>query len=103
MQIKSDRPDGDILSQIKLLLLITDEERDDSLLALLDSAYAFAVRYTGSEIIPSAILLRMVCEDYSRTQGVTKRSCASMSEEYIDGYSKSVIALLNGARRLKSL
>lgn len=103
MQIQSDRPEKEILSHIKALLLITDGERDSALLALLEDAYTFAVSYTGNAIIPSALLSRMVCEDYSKTQGVTRRAVSSMSEEYINGYSKSVITLLNGARRLKAV
>lgn len=103
MEIKSDKAKLDIISQIKQLLLITDEEKDAVLNALLENAYDFAVVYTAKDVIPSGVLCRMVCEDFSKPAGVTKKARASMSEEYISGYSSAVKVLLNGMRKLKAI
>lgn len=103
MQIRSDKSKSEILSHTKALLLISNEEKDPLLEALIDDAYSYAVSYTGVEEIPSSLICRMTCEDYSKTSGVAKKSRASMSEEYIDGYSSSVRSLLNGMRKIKTL
>ncbi len=103
MEIKSDKSTLDIISQVKSLLLITDEEKDAHLYALLENAYEFAVVYTAKNVIPSGVLCRMVCEDFSRPSGVTKKSRASMSEEYMSSYSPIVKTLLNGMRKLRAV
>ena len=104
MQIKSDRASSEILTHLKALLLINDEEKDSLLLALLENAYAFACAYCGAEQIPSAILVRMVCEDYSRgMSGATKRVRGGMSEEYESGYDRDIRALLSSLRKIKAL
>lgn len=103
MEIKSDKERLDIISETKALLLITDEEKDARLSILLEGAYSFARAYTGSEQIPSSVLCRMLCEDYSRAPAITKKTRAGMSEEYISGYSTAVLSLLNGMRKIKAL
>ncbi len=103
MEIKSDKSRLDIISQVKHLLLIDDEEKDSLIGALLDGAYEFASVYCAKDVIPSGILCRMVCEDFARPSGIKKKSRASMSEEYESGYSATVKALLNGMRRLKTV
>lgn len=103
MEIKSDKSTLDIISQIKTLLLITDGEKDALINALLENAYDFAVVYTAKDVIPSGVLCRMVCEDFSRPSGVLKKSRASMSEDYMDSYSPSVKTLLNGMRSLRAI
>ncbi|MBQ2810481.1 MAG: phage head-tail connector protein [Clostridia bacterium] len=104
MQILSDRAPSEIITHIKALLLITGEEKDSLLLALLEDAYAYAVAYTGVSTIPSAILSKMVCEDFSRgSSGAIKKSRGSASEEYPNGYSSATLALLSANRKIKVL
>lgn len=103
MEMKSDKSRVDIISQIKILLLIDGGEKDSLIGALLDNAYEFACVYCAKDVIPSGVLCRMVCEDFTRPSGVKKKSRASMSEEYESGYSKTVRVLLDGMRRLKTV
>ena len=103
MEIISDRTKSEIISLTKILLSVTDGERDALLEALLENAYAFALGFTGCEKIPSNLLMKMVCEDFARGNGVTKKSRAGMSEEYIDGYGKTTVAYLKSIRKIKAL
>ena len=103
MEIRSDKERLDIISEVKALLLIVGEEKDAGISILLDQAYSYATAYTGAQIIPSSLLCRMVCEDYSRAPAVTKKVRAGMSEEYVNGYSTAVCTLLKSMRRLKTL
>jgi hypothetical protein len=103
MEIKSDKTKSDIISVVKVLLSVTDGERDSLFEALLENAYAFAKDFTRAEEIPSPLLARMVCEDFARGNGVSKVSRGGMSEEYLDGYSVPVISFLRGLRRLRAI
>lgn len=101
MEIKTDKEVTELISQIKLLLRISDTGQDALLNALLENAYHFAVSYTLSEEIPSAVLSRMVCEDFNRGTGVVKRARGGMSEEYAEGYSNTVLGSLMSLRRVR--
>lgn len=103
MEIKSDKSKSEIISVAKILLSVTDGEKDALLEALLENAYAYAVGFTGCETIPSNLLVKMMCEDFSKSNGVTKKSRAGMSEEYIDGYGKTTVAYLKSIRKIKAL
>lgn len=100
-EIRSDRPSSEIISCLKTLLLISDGEKDALLELLLEGAYTFACCYTRCEEIPSAVLVRMTGEDYTRGLGISKRSRAGMSEEYLNGYSVPVMTILKSMRKIK--
>ncbi len=101
MEIRSDKTKSEIISVVKTLLSVTDGEKDTLLEALLENAYSLAVAFTNAETIPSPLLTRMVCEDYSKDSGIVKKTRAGMSEEYINGYSASVISFLRSLKRLR--
>ncbi len=103
MEIKSDKSSVDIVSLVKLLLCITDAEKDSLIYALLENAYSYACDFTHADKIPSSVLAKMVCEDLSRASGVIKRARAGMSEEYTNGYSESVLSQLRALRGLRAL
>lgn len=103
MEIKSNRTSEELLSSVKILLSIKGGERDTLLSTLLEDAYSIAVSVTGREEIPSTLLTRMVCEDYSKADGVAKIARAGMSEEYLNGYSNTVLAYLRSLRKIKIL
>ncbi|MBQ7411691.1 MAG: hypothetical protein IJW10_02145 [Clostridia bacterium] len=103
MEIKSNRTSEELLSSVKILLSINGGEKDTLLSTLLEDAYSIAVSVTGREEIPSTLLTRMVCEDYSRTDGIAKIARAGMSEEYLNGYSNTVLAYLRSLRKIKIL
>lgn len=101
MEIKSDKTKSEIISVVKALLCVTDTEKDTLFEILLDSAYEMAKSFTGSDEIPSSLLARMVCEDFSRGNGVSKRTRGAMSEEYLEDYSAPVISFLRSLKRLR--
>lgn len=103
MEIKSDKTALEIISSIKVLLSVVNGQKDAILETLLSLAYDMAVGYTRQEQIPSAILVRMVCEDYAKEAGIAKRSRGSMSEEYLDGYSKPLLSSLKKLRKLRAV
>lgn len=102
-EIKSDKAATEIISHTKSLLCITDTEQDARLEALLEQAYSFASAYSSSPIIPSTVLSRMICEDYSKPNGVSSRSVGGIREDYQGGYSSIVISTLNSLKRLRSV
>ena len=103
MEIKSDKERAEIISFAKILLRIADAERDSLLDSLLEGAYSVACAMTGRDEIPSSLLTRMVCEDFSKTDGVSSVSRGGMKEDYLDGYSKTVLSHIRSLRKLKVL
>lgn len=105
MNIKTDIEKDELLYKIKISLRLTDSSYDTLLETLLSNAYSYAHLYTGREEIPSNILIEAVAEDFSKHlgQGLSKRSFSGSSEEYRDGYSRKITAMLSKLRKLKSV
>lgn len=103
MEIKSDKERAEIVSLVKILLRLSGTEKDTLLDSLLEMAYSVACAMTGRDEIPSALLAKMVCEDYSRPNGVSGVSLGSAKESYLESYSKDVLAYIKSLRRLKAV
>lgn len=97
-----------MLDRIKILLGLLSDEKDELLSTLIAMAKDEAVQYCNlleySTKLDTAVL-NMVIERYNRlgTEGVSSVSTNGVAEDYINGYSRTVINLLNRQRRVRML
>lgn len=90
---------------IKLLLGITDDSKDDLLNLLIDNAQEFAVSYTNNEDVKTyeGALARIVVYDYNRmnTEGLNSESYSGLTFSYAADYPEAVLKPLRAHRRVK--
>ena len=95
-----------MLDKIKILLGLTNDEKDDLLNILIalckDEAIDFCNLEEYSNKLDSAIIA-MVIERYNKmgTEGLTSVSTNGINENYIDGYSEIVLSKLRKNRKVK--
>lgn len=95
-----------MLEKIKILLGLTDDNKDDLLTVLIalckDEAIDFCNLEEYSTKLDSAVI-GMVIERYNRigTEGVSSVSSSGISESYNDGYSETVLSKLRKNRKVK--
>lgn len=96
----------DMLTEIKLLLSITDDSQDELLNTLIKYAVMDATAYTGKTDIETqwpSVIVKMVIYNYNRlgTEGLSSESYSSVSYTYNDDYSDEILSLLDLAKGQK--
>ncbi len=95
-----------LLTKVKTYLGIADTSKDAVLQLLIDDAAAYAVNYCDLSVYDSQLdsaVFRMVLQDYTRlgSQGIAAQSYSGASEQYLNGYSEDIHALLRKYRKVK--
>ena len=93
-----------MLEDIKLLLNLTDDSKDDLLNLLIEQAVEYAQNYTRRDDIvdiSEATIKQMVVYLFNRqgTEGLKSESYSGVSYNYENAYPESILASLR-ARRL---
>lgn len=95
-----------MLDKIKLLLGLTNDDKDELLSALItlckDEAADYCHFAEYSNKLDSAVI-SMVIERYNKLgeEGIQQISSSSVTDVYIDGYSQVVMKKLNANRRVR--
>lgn len=94
-----------MLEEIKLLLGITDNAQDTLINLLINQCVYDAQTITGETkyYYMRPVIVRMVIERYNKigTEGVGSLNTNGITENYINGYSAEIMALLNRYKRIK--
>lgn len=95
-----------MLDNIKTLLGLTDESKDELLNVLIGGAIEDAINYTQDENIEekaSATIERMVIYNYNRmgTEGLNSESYSGVSYNYDNDYPESIMRGLRAVRKVK--
>lgn len=94
-----------MLTQVKLLLGVTDTSKDALLTLLIEQCSDEAVAYCNlleyDEKL-DRIVVKMVIQTYNRlgSEGVAAQSFSGVSESFIDGYTLDIKTALNRYRKL---
>lgn len=92
------------IEQVKVLLGITDDTKDELLNLLIDNAREYAVAYTHNEDVEalSGCIARIAVYDYNRigTEGIDGESYSGVSFSYSADYPESVLKPLRSYRRV---
>lgn len=95
-----------MLDKIKILLGLTNDDKDELLSVLIalckDEAIDFCNLKEYSNKLDSAIIT-MVIERYNKmgSEGLTSDSTSGINANYIDGYSEIVLSKLRKNRKVK--
>jgi len=94
-----------MLTQVKLLLGITDTSKDALLTLLIENCSDEAVAYCNLPEYDEKldrIVVKMVIQTYNRigSEGVAAQSFSGVSESFIDGYTLDIKTALNRYRKL---
>lgn len=96
-----------MLDNIKLLLGLKTDEKDELLELLISQATAEAKEYTNNNDTKrlSAAITKMVVYNYNRlgTEGLTGEGYSGVSYSYAADYPDSVVRLLNKCRKIVTL
>lgn len=89
-----------MLEDLKLLLGLSDDSKDELLELIIKQAQTFAKAYTGLESLTPALktcIVKMAIIDYNRlgTEGLDSESYSGTSYNYSTGYPEFVIQLLD--------
>ena len=94
-----------LIDNVKLLLGITDNSKDDLLNLLIDNAEEFAVQYTRNTATESfsGCIQKIVVFDYNRinTEGLNSESYSGLSFSYASDYPESILKPLRAHRLVK--
>lgn len=95
-----------MLDKIKILLGITDDSKDELLSILIGITKDEAIDFCNLEDYISKLdsaVIQMVIEKYNKlgTEGLTSVSTNGINENYIEGYSESVLSKLRKNRKVK--
>ena len=96
------------MDNIKILLGITDDTRDELIELLMEQCKVEVVSYCNlneynEKLNP--ILNQMVVEKFNRlgSEGLASSASSGISESYIDGYSAFVVSVLNKHKKVRML
>ncbi len=96
-----------MLENIKLLLGLTTDEKDELIELLISQATAEAREYTNNSNTKalSTAITKMVVYNYNRlgTEGLTGEGYSGVSYSYAADYPDSVMRLLKKARKIVTL
>lgn len=96
-----------MINKIKVLLGLTDSNKDDLLNVLIEQATEEAITYTHNESISdlSTAIIKMVVYNYNRlgTEGVDSEGYSGVSFSYSADYPESIIRTLKAKRRVRVL
>lgn len=98
-----------MLDKIKVLLGLSGDTAKDNLIeVLIEQAKEEAVNHCHLPEYIEALnstVIKMVVQDYNRlgNEGITSQGYSGVSESFVDGYSKDVIAALNKHRKVRFL
>lgn len=96
-----------MINKIKVLLGLTDSNKDDLLNVLIEQATEEAITYTHNECISdlSTAIIKMVVYNYNRlgTEGVDSEGYSGVSFGYSADYPESIIRTLKAKRRVRVL
>lgn len=96
-----------MLEKMKLLLNITDDEKDELLTLLIDQATEYAINYTHNEDITvlAPIILKLAIYDYNRTTtlGLDSEGYSGVSFSYSADYPEDILRILRTKRRIITL
>jgi len=95
-----------MLDKIKLLLNISNDDKDDLLVTLISMCKDYATDYCNLEEYDQKLdsaVIEMVIERYNRigSEGIISATSSGIKEEYKDGYSAPVIRKLQKNRKVK--
>ena len=96
------------MDNIKILLGITDDTRDELIELLMEQCKIEVVSYCNLKEYDeklNPILNQMVIEKFNRlgSEGLSSAASSGISETYIDGYSAFVVSLLNKNKKVRML
>lgn len=97
-----------MLTKIKILLGISNTDKDGLLQVLIDDCMAFTVDYCNLLAYDTkldSVVSSMVMEKYNKlgAEGINSRSFSGISESYNNDYSEAIYRQLNKNRKLKTL
>lgn len=88
-----------IIDNVKVLLGLTDDSKDDVLNILLNQAEQYALSYTHATTTAGmdAVLERMIVFNYNRlgTEGLVSENYTGASYTYTDEYPTDIMAMLD--------
>lgn len=89
-----------MLNEIKLLLGLTENDKDELLELLIDAAIEDAIAITGNEDIVDDLphtIAKMVVFNYNRlgTEGLTSESYSGVKYDYAAKYSDDILSMLD--------
>lgn len=98
----------EILDKVKLILDISDYNKDELIEMLIDDCKAEVLDYcnlTVYDVKLDSTIVKMVIQNYNKgiTQGISTESFSGVSQAYINGYTADVISMLNKNRRMRFL
>lgn len=96
-----------MLEKIKLLLGITDEEKDALLQLLIDNATDEVITFTNNNDVMDLefVIQKVVVYNYNRlgTEGLDSEGYSGVSFTYSTDYPDDLLRLLKGKRKLRTL
>ena len=96
-----------MLEQVKLLLGITDNSKDDILSLLIEQATEEALSYTHQNSIDNLLtaIVRMVVYNFNRigTEGVDSEGYSGVSFAYSSDYPDSIMRLLKKQKKIQTV
>lgn len=96
-----------MLQKVKLLLNISNNEKDDLLTLLIEQAIDEAMTYTHSDCIEelSATIIKMVVYNYNRigSEGVDSEGYSGVSYSYSADYPETILRALKSKRKIITL
>ena len=96
------------MDNIKILLGIVDDARDELIELLIEQCKAEVVSYCNLKDYDEKLnpaLYQMVIEKYNRlgSEGLSREDSSGISASYLDGYSAFVQSMLKGHRKVRML
>lgn len=92
------------LDKMKMMLGITNNDKNDLLTLLLDQATETAITYTHNENVCELqpVILKMAIFDYNRlgTEGLSSEGYSGVSFSYVDDYPETILRSLRSKRRI---
>lgn len=96
-----------MLDNIKLLLGLTDNTKDDLLTLLINQATEEAIEYTNNDCVKDLLtaIQRMVVYNYNRigTEGVDSENYSGVSFAYAADYPDNIMRILKSKRKVRVL